>query len=393
MKYSILRVLFVLGMGLFPLGVADSGDKESKQVRLVKTPNGGIQPQALVDSKGTLHLIYFKGDPAAGDLFYVRRVAKEARFSAPIRVNSQAGSAIAVGTIRGGRLALGKNNRVHVAWNGSAKTAPKGPGRGTPMLYTRLNDAGTAFEPQRNLMNLGEFLDGGGTVTADQAGNVIVAWQAKKIDGPAGEDKRLVYVALSSDEGKTFAKEKPAFDKVTGACACCGMHAFTDTKGNVHLIYRAATKDNNRDMWLLRSSDRGKSFQGSMIHPWSIESCPMSSQAFAEGIDGIYTAWDTKGQIYFNTIRPGKRSLMDPSPAPGDANGRKHPTLAINNKGDLLLAWTEGTGWQRGGALGWQLFDALLRPLSERGRAAGAVPVWGLPSAVANADGSFTIFH
>src|SRR6516165_10924830 len=108
MKYSILRVLFIFGMALFPLGVADSGDKQSKQVRLVKTPDGGIQPQALVDSKETLHLIYFKGDPAAGDLFYVRRVAKEARFSAPIRVNSQAGSAIAVGTIRGGRLALGK---------------------------------------------------------------------------------------------------------------------------------------------------------------------------------------------------------------------------------------------------------------------------------------------
>lgn len=377
---------------LISSSIMQAGDNGGKQVRLQKTPHGGIQPQAIVDTKGTLHLLYFKGDPAAGDLFYVRRGADDAGFSTPIQVNSQTGSAIAVGTIRGGRLALGKNNRVHVAWNGSGKALPKGPGRGSPMLYARMNDAGTAFEPQRNLMNLGEFLDGGGTVTADQNGNVTVAWHAKKIVGPAGEDKRLVYVALSSDEGKTFAKEKPAFDQVTGACGCCGMHAFTDKKGNTYLIYRAATQSTNRDMWLLGSSDRGKSYKGSRIHPWSIDSCPMSSQSFAEGKNGVFTAWDTKGQVYFGQIQPGKL-ITDPVAAPGDANGRKHPALAVNNKGELLLVWTEGTGWQRGGALAWQVYDSKLRPTSERGRVAGAIPVWGLPSAVASADGTFTIFH
>jgi len=393
MKNAFAPAVVILAIAFLPMGVVDGGDKPDSKVILVKTPHGGIQPQAMRDAKGTLHLIYFKGDPAAGDLFYVRKTADDARFSKPIQVNSQAGSAIAVGTIRGGRLALGKDNRVHVAWNGSGKALPKGPGRGSPMLYSRMNDDGTAFEPQRNLMNLGEFLDGGGTVTADQEGNVTIAWHAKKIDGPAGEDKRLVYIAQSTDDGKTFSKEKAAFDKVTGVCGCCGMHAFTDKKGNTYLIYRAATKGTNRDMWLLRSGDRGKSFQGSMIHPWSIDSCPMSSQAFAEGDSRVYTAWDTKGQIYFNIIPAGKRTLSDPSPAPGKANGRKHPSLAINNKGELLLVWTEGTGWQRGGALGWQVYDGLLRPISERGRVADAIPVWGLPSAVANGDGTFTIFY
>lgn len=392
MNRIYVRRLVLIAILAFPW-LVDGGDNITKKVRLLKTPNGGIQPQAIRDAKGVLHLIYFKGDPAAGDLFYVRREADGARFSKPLQVNSQTGSAIAVGTIRGGRLALGKDNRVHVAWNGSGKASPKGPGRGSPMLVARLNDAGTAFEPQRNLMNLGEFLDGGGTVTADRAGNVAVAWHAKKIDGPAGEDKRLVYVALSADEGKTFAKEKPAFAKATGACGCCGMHAFTDKKGNIFLIYRAAIKGINRDMWLLGSSDRGKRFQGNRLHQWAIDACPMSSQSFAEGPGGLFTAWDTKGQVYFGLIQPDKMTVSDPVAAPGDARGRKHPSLAINSKGELLLAWTEGTGWQRGGALAWQVFDASLRPTSERGRIAGAIPVWGLPSAVANADSSFSIFH
>src|SRR5262249_43257636 len=86
---------------------------QTSQVTFLRVPNGGIQPQAVVDAKGTLHLIYFKGDKAlAGDLFYVRREAGTERFSDPIRVNSQPGSAIAFGTMRGGQITLGKAGRV-----------------------------------------------------------------------------------------------------------------------------------------------------------------------------------------------------------------------------------------------------------------------------------------
>jgi len=38
----------------------------------------------------------------------------------------------------------------------------------TPMLYTRLNDAGTAFEAERDLITVARGLDGGGSVAADE---------------------------------------------------------------------------------------------------------------------------------------------------------------------------------------------------------------------------------
>src|SRR5262249_20418379 len=141
----------------------------STSVALLRVPNHGIQPQAVVDSAGVVHMIYFAGDARAGDIFYVRSTDGK-QFSEPIRVNSQAASVIALGNIRGAQLALGKNNRVHVAWMGSGKAQPRGPGDATPMLYTRLNDAGTAFEVQRNLIQKAPGLDGGGSVAADKAG-------------------------------------------------------------------------------------------------------------------------------------------------------------------------------------------------------------------------------
>jgi hypothetical protein len=62
---------------------------------------------------------------------------------------------MAAGTIRGAQLAVGKNGRVHVAWDGMGKGATRPTINGkevTPALYTRLNDAGTGFEPERNLI-------------------------------------------------------------------------------------------------------------------------------------------------------------------------------------------------------------------------------------------------
>src|SRR5215213_5279240 len=104
---------------------APSATTSNVAVALVRVPQGGIQPEAVVDSHGTLHVLYFAGEPRGGNLFYVRSTDYGRRFSAPIRVNNQEGSAIATGTIRGGQLAVG-GGRVHVVWNGSDGATPRG---------------------------------------------------------------------------------------------------------------------------------------------------------------------------------------------------------------------------------------------------------------------------
>src|SRR2546425_12374132 len=67
---------------------------ESERVKLVRTPDDGIQPQAAVDSRGVVHLIYYKGESGGGDIFYVCQQPGKETFSTPIQVNSQARSAM-----------------------------------------------------------------------------------------------------------------------------------------------------------------------------------------------------------------------------------------------------------------------------------------------------------
>jgi hypothetical protein len=372
---------------------ASDGHSEPVRVEVLKAPDDGIQPQAVIDKAGVVHLVYFKGEPAAGDLFYTRIEPGKGAFAAPVRVNSQRGSAVAIGTIRGAHIALGRHGHVHIAWNGSNQAVPKNTFGSNPMLYSRSDSAGRAFEPQRNVMRRTSALDGGGSVAADWAGNVYVAWHGHSEDSAGGELGRRIWTARSTDDGATFSAEEPALDKQTGACGCCGIRALADSQGRIYILYRGAGEGGaERDMYLLSSRDHGEHFDGNMIHPWKINGCPMSSASLAEQGDRVTSAWETNQQVYFARIDPGSGKLSPPAQPPGNAD-RKHPAVACNQRGETIVVWTEGTGWQKGGTLGWQLFDPDSRPTDRKGRVEGGIPVWGLPTVVARPDGSFLILH
>ncbi len=380
----------------------EAGD-HAPAIERITIPNHGIQPQAVVDGKGTIHLVYFLDDEGKGDLFYVRSTDNGASFSAAVRVNSQHGSATAGGVIRGAQIALGSDGRLHVAWNGTGIAQPKGPlnpaqpadspYNGTPMLYARSNTAGTAFEPQRNLMRKTYALDGGGSVAADAEGHVLVTWHG--MDRPGKEAGRRVWVARSNDNGATFAEEQAVSAPGTGSCGCCGLRTFADSRGTLYGLYRSATEEIHRDIYLLASTDHGKSFRSQKIHDWEINACPMSSMSFTEGDAGVLAAWETKGQVYWAGVDAGggeAPAVSEPRAPAGPANRRKYPSLATNPKGQTLLAFNEGASWGKTGRLAWQIFDKSGNPVAEPGVGPG-LPKWSFAAAITLKNGSFRLIY
>lgn len=175
--------------------MARAGKSDRRQpVGLLRVPNRGIQPRVAIDDAGVLHMVYFAGEPATGDLYYVRSAEGGTTFSAPLKVNSHREALLPRAISRGGQMVLGRNGRVMVAWNGTYELDRPGvdkPWMKKPMLFARMNDAGTAFEPERNLIHAAYGLDGGGTLAADRAGNVYVFWHAPA-PGTEGEANRRV---------------------------------------------------------------------------------------------------------------------------------------------------------------------------------------------------------
>jgi hypothetical protein len=373
--------------------LATAAATEVPPVDVMRVPNGGVHPQAQTDSRGRVHLIYFKGDPKHGDIFYVRGDdAGAANFTAPIRVNSQPGSAMIIGTVRGPHLAIGKDDRVHVAWAGSDRAEPKIGGKKPPMLYTRLDPTGTAFEPQRNVDQRHPGLDGG-AIAADREGNVYVAWHAPTDTDNADEANRQVWVARSRDNGATFDPETAAVPESTGVCGCCGLSIAAGDHGVVAVVFRSASEKVNRNIHLLLSNDYGKTFRIAAVDPWRVGICVMSTASIAVREKRIVATWETQEQIRGATLNTDTGRIEENFAVPGAGKGRKHPSVAIDTNGQFVVAWTEGTGWERGGALAWQLFDGNARPFPNRSGSARDLPTWDVPAAFVAHGGTLKIIY
>jgi len=353
------------------------------EVRLMRVPSGGIQPQAALGQDGSIHLIYLTGDAFAGDVYYTRLTAEDESWAEPIRVNSKESTVVAAGTVRGAHLALGKADQVHVAWM-AAKPGDDGE-RG--MNYTRLKADASAFEPQRNVVHDAYGLDGGGTVSADRDGNVYVVWHA----GEDGESSRRVYAAKSRDGGATFRAEVPVSDADAGACGCCGIRSAAGAGGVGYVLYRTAREEVHRDANLIIFG-KGPDYTQILIDPWELGACPMTTASLLPSETGVAAAWETDGQVLFARYSNEGNSVAGPVAAPGEGGMRKHPVLAHNVRGETIMAWTDGTGWKRGGSLAWQVFDASDKPTRERGSAEG-VPTWGTVSVLADHSGTFVLIY
>ncbi len=355
------------------------------RVDIWQVPDDGIQPQALMDEAGTLHLLYFKGAPEAGDLFYVVRRQGDDHFSIPVRVNSQPGSVLAKGSVRGGQFALGAGGRAHAAWYG-AQELGEAEAKRRPIWYARLAPGGTGFEPQVNVAQSSRGIDGT-TVAADRNGHVYVAWHGQGTE--EGEAHRTVYVARSNDNGAHFSPEQAAAPASTGACGCCGIRALVDASGTAHILYRSAVGGTSRNAtWL--TLDRSAR-EPVVLQTWKLDACPMSTFALAQAGQGLSAAWETETQIYYARLDPSNGTFTAPVAMAGPA-GRKHPSVATSGAGVTLVAWTEGTGWARGGTLAWEALDARGERITSQS-SAGPVPVWGLVSAAVRPDGSFIILR
>ncbi|MDI1310911.1 sialidase family protein [Prosthecobacter sp.] len=365
MKKSIARLLLLL-LPVFAYG--------TEEVRFERVPEGGVQPQVVTTRDGALHLVYLKGDPRGCDIRYVTKKAGDSAWSTPRTVNSTPATAIAAGTIRGAQIAVGRDDSLHVVWNGAG-----GKDQPAPLLYTRSLNHGATFEKQRDLRAGTQALDGGASVAASAPGEVFVVWHGAPAGAAPGEINRRVFVLKSADNGGTFSKPRIANGDDPGVCACCSLKTFVSPTGELLTLYRAARSMAQRDITLMSSKDGGATFQHRNVGPWAINACPMSSASVIAAGSKTRAAWEAEGKVYTALLDERSAALAV------SEDKARHPALAVNGRGETLVTWSVGTGWQKGGQLGWVVLDAGGKPTMERGMKDG-VPVWGFSAAYAEGE-------
>ena len=327
------------------------------RVQLLRVPDGGIQPRAETDAKGTTHLLYFlpaqspttAAQAQSGHLYYRQLAAEAQQWSPAIQVSTAVYSHNdAIGKAS---LAIDTAGRVHVIW---LELDP------VSFRYTRSNLQHSAFESPRSMVSIHLLGIEAEPALAVSGTRVAITWHAGDM---LDEAQRAVYARTSSDAGATFGPEQQISDPDLGACACCGLAATYRPDETLLVAYRSAIDSIGRHMQLLQSASNKR--QTKMLDAWELNACPVTSNQFAQDFatlaalsptqaQPLWLVFETRGEIRLYDDSGGQMRGVRPAAA---GLRQKHPALAINTNGQRLLAWGEGNGYKSGGRLNWQLFN------------------------------------
>ena len=255
------KILWAGVTGMFLACAAHAGEIDpARKVTLMRVPGGGIQPQVAVDAAGTVHMVYYKGDPGHGDLYYVRsRNSERDLFGAAAREHNS-GKCRRRGQYsrRSHRYRKERTRSRGVEWLSFADS--RGPLRqGADAVHAaqrcrnRLRaatqpDPGRVwsrrwwFAGRRQYMEMFTWFGMHPRRAPKGKGTGASGWRVRPMTAPPSSARR------------------PVWDHPTGACGCCGLKAFADRNGTLYVLYRSATEVVHRDIYLLISRDHGQHF-------------------------------------------------------------------------------------------------------------------------------------
>ncbi|HEX2268032.1 MAG TPA: sialidase family protein, partial [Pyrinomonadaceae bacterium] len=217
-----IGVLSVVVCSLFLSGCNHSTATEATTANVAAAPHklsadgaDAAEPTAAVASDGSFYVAWVNHEAKNADVMLARFDAHGKASGAPVRVNPQAGTATAW---RGDQpsVAVAKNGSVYVVWTARVEANGK---KGTDLYLSVSNDMGQTFAAPvkinddktpaaHGMHSLGVSGDGRIYVSWLDERNVHVPKPSTKAEGHHMESNRELFIADSSDGGRTFSRNR-----------------------------------------------------------------------------------------------------------------------------------------------------------------------------------------
>lgn len=286
-------------------------------VAMIQGPEGVVfrQPQLARDGKRVLLTM-----GAGNGVYFAASKDGGASFSAPVRISES------------GKLMLGRHRGPRIAaTNGSIVVSANVDG---DLLSWRSADGGATWSQAIRINDVPKAAREGLHAMAAGAGLVAAVWLDMRQQG------MRLYGAVSQDGGATWSENRMVYESPDGhICECCHPSVKVGSKGDIVAMWRNWL-GGNRDMYLARSTDGGKTFAKAMkagSGSWPLNACPMDGGDVALGADGkSWTAFRRDTSIILATPN-GAETVLGKGKDPAMALGRKGAVAAWTDKGIRLI--------------------------------------------------------
>lgn len=299
---------------------------------------------AHFDKQGTLWVAWY----ASGHVYVSRSNDKGQSFNQPVTVNRIPEFVYARGENRP-KMAFGANGEIYLSWT-QKLTEKRFSGY---IRFSRSIDGGKRFsDPVTVNDHLEVTSHRFDALAVNKKGNIYIAWLDKR-DLLAAEkagkkyNGAAVYYALSTNNGKSFHKNKKIADN---SCQCCRVAMAIDNKQLPVIAWRHIFGDNIRDHGIVSFStpDQAKKFKRLSYDNWYIEGCPHHGPAISIANDDVYhTTWfnnatERHGLFYANS-KDQAASFSTPLNFGDYEKSAAHPHVLSRGK-QVYIVWKEFDG-------------------------------------------------
>lgn len=352
LSFSLLCVGLILSQPSVAMKMDNSKHNKSAMPEVCRNKNAiptiqcASTTTAAFDKKGKLWVTWYK----TGHVYVSQSDNKGKTFTPPIIVNRTPEIVYAKGENRP-KIAFGNKNEIYISWT-QKLTEKRFSGH---IRFSRSIDGGNLFSNPITVNDHREVTSHRfDSIAVNKKGDIYIAWldkrdllaakrAGKKYNGSA------LYYALSTNNGKSFLKNKKIAD---ASCECCRTTIAIDTDQLPTIVWRHIFGDNIRDHGIVKFSQRNQPGEMKRLSydKWHIEGCPHHGPSISIADDGIYhTTWfnnapESHGLFYANSTDK-TATFSAPMNFGNYDKSAAHPHVLSRGK-QVYIVWKEFDGKQ-----------------------------------------------
>jgi hypothetical protein len=351
MKVLIIAVLLFAFAGCNHVAATRDNATPPQPVQISAAGVDAAEPATAAAADGTFYVAWVNHDAKQADVMLAHFNHKGEPLSAPVRVNRQPGAATAW---RGDQpsVAVGPNGNLFVLWTLKVDAGDK---HGTDVYLSTSTDGGQSFTSEVKVNDdKTPATHGMHSLAVAKNGRIYAAWldernvhtpmPSMKAEGHHMESNRDVYLAYSTDGGRTFsANQKVAAD----ACPCCKTALAVAADGTLYAGWRQVLPGSYRHIAVASSTDGGTKFSAPVIvsdDRWMLQGCPVSGPSLSvDAASGnLKVVWYAAGEnsapgVYFAESKDKGQSFSTRQLL-SQENVRGTPALAVRND-NMIALW------------------------------------------------------